>query len=260
MFFVAYLNKLKDSRRKAIQSKLNQMVGGSSIDQQLVHNIYAESRLNQKDWEELIRLVELPGTNRNNFEEIMKGFCRNHCGLNRNRAKVKVTTVFGRAVSFDKLCEMLYKESDEFDSFEEVQDYLLELILTPLSDTPDLWKSFEIGKHIMWGAFDSNGGRPFGNPLPDRESLICSLGILRMDPPVVIFEYRLPKEIKPCIPTICHAYASEQWSPYFRPALPRESYGITMPTDTCSRKVGRPEVVHCVIKAKNLVEPLEFAQ
>ncbi len=264
MFFDEYLKKLNTSRREMIYTKLSEFSNHCPVVYQMIQNLYIESQLKMADWKELVFLLEQPGINRTTFKDVIKAFCRNNRSLVGKKANVKGTMVFGRAVSFENLYKMLRKYLNEkksknnFATRKEAKAYLRRLIGQSPAITPPKWKEFEIGRFLIWSTFKPKAGKPFGDPLPVAKNIICSLGLPPQKSPIIVLEYHLPRGLKLRIPTICDAYSADQWLPYFRPALPGADYGKTMPTDTCPDK-GRPEIVHDVIKAENLVAPLEFA-
>jgi hypothetical protein len=129
------------------------------------------------------------------------------------------------------------------------------------TELPEDWKEFPMGWHIMWSTFDPDSNFPFGDPLSQGRHILCSSGLGSDLWPVLVLEYNLPNNVEPHIPRFCDAYAGKKqgWIRYFRPAIEGAPYGRTMPTDTCPIQVGRPEVVHVVVKMRNLIRPMRYA-
>jgi hypothetical protein len=258
MNFNDFLDKVGASKRNKIRKRLNDLAAESSIMQQMVQNLYSESRLKRKDWEPLAESLMRATSGVKKTEQIIRNFCRDGRCLKGGIAKVRSDTTYGRIVSFEYFCELLVKLDYHVD-IQEAKANIRSLIGCSLSKIPDKWKEWKLARFFMWSTFNLKGRKPFGKSPLKSALILCMLGITPKDGPFIILEYRLPNEIKPFIPTFCDAYAADFWSRYFRPAPPGAPYGRTMPTDTCPTQKGCPEVVHEVIQLNNLVKPLREA-
>ena len=252
-----YLKKLESRDQRKILLRLSKLATESSITQQMIQNLYNESRLKKDEWHELaIALINASPGNMET-ERTIREFCRSGRCLKGVSAKIEKNVVLGRVISLEQFCEMLVKLKYQVD-IDEAKAYIRSLFDVPPLKMPDEWKKRKIGRFLMWSTFHPDGKGPFVSLSPSILKICCVLGLSPSSGPVILFEYKLPVRIKALIPTFCDAYASDIWSRYFRPAPPSARYGLTMPTDTCPIQQGRPEVVHEVIQAKNLVTPLRY--
>jgi hypothetical protein len=183
-------------------------------------------------------------------------FCRSRI-LNGDDASINKDVILGRVINLEHYCDILIKERIFLDVY-EAKSFIELLIDTAVVSIPEHWKSMPMGKHAMWATFDQNGERPFGNDPPPARAILCVLGIKASAGPHLVLEYQLPPSIPAKIPTFADAYADSHWAMYFRPAIPRQSCGLTKPTEDCHTDVGRPEVVHDIIKIEALSFPMRY--
>jgi hypothetical protein len=99
---------------------------------------------------------------------------------------------------------------------------------------------------IVWATFDAQDDSlsPFlGAPSAEY---VC--GVLGLDPndkgPLLLFEYSLPPDVVPSIPTVADAYAGGVFQVFFRPAPGNAQHGLTMTWPAYSDQPVRPECVH----------------
>jgi hypothetical protein len=262
--FQEVLASYADHKRRKVEDHLHHFAVTCSICHQMVQNLYAEQELHCRDWISLIRkLVKIPANSgsRDNkaVEAAIRGFCRENRILGGCVSDLSPATLYGRVVLMEDFRDLMVKLG--YHSTKEVAEKdLLAHLGVPPEDLPRTWRERELGLFLMWGTFDPDGGPPLGKPTPPADHVVCQLGL----PPAqgkglpLTFQYCLPAGIEPRKPTICDAYAGEFWPLYFRPNPLRVTYGQTMPTDTCPEKLGKPEVVHKVVKAETLRAPIRF--
>lgn len=261
MNFDQFLKNEKPRESTKVLNRLTDLANESAIMRQMCHNLlFAETRLKNADWNALFTALCKGRHGINETEQIIRAFCVSKRLLKGGNAKIIPERTMGRAVSKEQFCEMLVKLGYHADIDEARANLTMYVEDVPISDLPALWKARQISMYNMWSTFDlKEQDYPFGTPLANPAKILCMLGKDPDPSPVLLFEFRLPVNVTPRIPTFCDAYAGKIWSRYFRPALPGESYGTTMPTDTCSDKKGRPEVVHRTILLENLVKPVRTA-
>src|SRR5271157_1058437 len=242
-------------KKAKLDARLDTLANISEMYQRFAANLFAENSLTDNDWRELVEILLNDNLSIGKTTFLIRNFCRNDRKLKGKDAKVLNDIIYGRLVSFDVFCQLLIKLK-YYSTLEEAKAYVRYQIGLDLGLMDEIRKSQQLGIYIMWSTFDPKGDDPFGDPMPDVEELISSLGLERVTSPYLLFEYKLPPNVGPKIPTICDSYAGKSWSRYFYRVGENAPYGMTTPTDTSLAKEGRPEVVHEVIKAENLVSPL----
>lgn len=259
MSFERALSKLSQEKRRVVRQRLADFSAESAIHQQMVHNLYAESRLAEPEWTPLVDLLLNPTTNIQESEKEIRKFCRERI-LKGQISSPPSNLDYGRVITLEQLCEVLVKAHFFNDTDDAKATLELMIDLNP-EDLPPQWAEIPLGRYLMWSTFDPENGKPFGDAPPEAEYLLCTLGLPPPEEsPLLLLEFRLQGDVQPMVPTFCDAYAAEFWSRYFRPAPPGAPYGRTMATEDCPDQKGRPEVVHSVIDARNLVAPLRYAK
>ncbi len=261
MKFDDFLKKKGRRGETRIRVRLQDLGKRSSVNRQMWFNLFAETRLANSDWNFLFTALDRarPGTKAT--AQAICTFCRGGRTLSGGRVKIGANVTLGKVVSQEKYLAMLSRldAGRRFPDMDLLRTHLrLHMKVSP-STSPEDWKKLPLGNKIMWSTFDLvNEGHPFSYPLPPLNVIVCMLGLELDASPMLIFEYRLPDNVNTYIPTFCDVYGGKLWHRYFRPALPGETYGHTMPTDTCPDQKGRPEVVHQVIEMRNLVKPIRY--
>jgi hypothetical protein len=139
-----------------------------------------------------------------------------------------------------------------------------------------------LGVYIMWSTFDEFGSGP--DPFHPRPSKILELvSVLGLDPVLlgfhkddeypspdsetgplcVLLRYKLPSDLLPHVPTVVEAYAGRNRMNYYFRVTDGEichrhrRYPRTRPSPRTMDLRGHPEVVHAVVCASELTDPLE---
>jgi hypothetical protein len=253
-----YLQTLENEERAIIEEKINKLIPNSPVMLKMVSNLYLENCFEMNDCKELADSLLNSSSETDTTELIIRDFCRANRSLKGEEAKIPNDKNLGRIISFDRFCELLV-ELETHTDIDEAKEYVRSIIDLPLDEAPDEWKDVELGIFLMWSTFNENEKRPFGENLPKISTILCSLGLPFENKPHLLFEYILPDEIKPHIPTFFDAYAGCFWTKFFHRASPGLNFGYTMPTEEDEKQKPRPEVVHKPIKAKCLVEKLRYA-
>jgi hypothetical protein len=255
MFFSQALDKLSAEARDLLYVRLNQMAAESAIHQQLVSNIYAESRLQEEDWHDLAFRI-LGAASPEGAEDSIREFCRARTqrgGL----AEISKDSILARVVTLLQLCSHLVKLG-YFVDCDDAKASIEPILGSPVDGLVD-WEGRILGCYQFWSTFEVSGVRPFATAPPSLDEILCVLGLMQSgDGPYLVVEFKLPAVGEAHIPTFCDAYAGDFWSRYFRPAPPGAKWGRTMPTDACSDQKGRPEVVNKAITTDSLCFPLRY--
>ena len=258
MYLANYLDTQAEACRDAIMDRLLAMAKNSSIHHQLFQNFLSECQMDHDDWAELCNFVVLQHHGIVDLEGAIKEFCRQRLEKGR-RATVAVDQVYGRVTTLASHVDMLVKEGHFLDEH-EARAWVRSAISREL---PGLLQSdlrYPLGRHLMWSTFEPGKMQPLRGVQQSATSyLCCALGLHGITSPLLVMEYTLPPAVRPLVPTVCHAYAAETWSRYFRPPNEHAPYGLTMPTDTCADQRGRPEVVHGVLHVADLVRQMVLA-
>ena len=255
--------------RALVLERLYALARESAIMQQMRANLDSEHQLLDADWEALIEALRASGSESDEIQQAIRGFCRAHGQPAAPALRIplgRVATlpkaiVLGRIVPLADFCGVMVKLGF-YNSSGEARKAMREAIGMSPQDLALTWENRPLGQHLMWSTFDPvHDEKPFGLKQPHASNLLCALGLSadKRKSLVLALEYRLPSDIEAHVPTFCDAYSGIFWSRYFRSAAPSDPYGLTMPTDSCPRKRGRPEVVHSVISLASLTAPLRYA-
>lgn len=250
-----YLDNSTPYKEKNIRAILTRLANTGPLCRRMITNLFAESSFTVRDWDELFLLLK-----ENRSVEKLKGaiteFCQRGRSLKGNPAKISAGHSLGRVVSFNKFCYMLVKLK-YYSDFEEARADIRYRIDLDAKIMDSKWKSQKLGRYIMWSTFDPKRNNPFRKSM-NVDNLICSLGLTPITGPVLLLHYQLPSGILPKVPTFCDAYANPVWPEYFHRVGKSAPYGMTTPSQPCKVKTGRPEVVHEVITANNIISPLRW--
>lgn len=221
--------------------------------QRMVVNIYIEYSLGRDDWDALFTSLTAEKLKIDEMDEIIVNFCRGKT-LNGKNASTGSAKIFGKIISFENFCKLLYK-LNYYGSLRAAKAAVRSQI--NLQSKNASWDSRKLAQFIMWSTFDPAGGRPFEYE-KDPKILVCSLGMDPISTPLIL-EYQVPPKITPKIPSFCDAYAGTRWNKYFKLVDDGAPYGMTEPAGKCEMTSGRPEVVHEAVRGSSLVSPMRYA-
>ncbi len=257
--YYEYLRSSNPKKTKTVCKKLRDLAASHNVAFQMYQNLITEPRLSLNDWDTLFDTLYQTPPGNIATKKVITEFCRKRL-RNGEPAIIEKDVVLGKVLCEEDYINMLLKKNYSCSEDDAIETLMIQKRIHP-SKFPRVWKKNPIGEYNIWSTFDLTEKQcPFGNPEPPKDKILCMLGLESQKGNILIFEYLLPKNVIPRIPTFTDAYAGNYWLRYFRPAIIDEPYGRTMPTDTCKAKTGRPEVVHEVIRLENLKKPLRNAQ
>ena len=252
MDLMTWLNRLDKTKRENFFHILDEIASRSAVHHQFTQNIFADHQLGEQDWDSFFSLLSNSSTSTRDLEQKIRFFCQDRTLRGRPSSKNSAQIIYGRIVPLEVFCDILVKEG-----------FYVELAIDRSTDSlPSHWSKYPLGKFLMWSTFGDDQPKPFGEPEPPGAEIQCVLGIppIRNGGPLILLEYKIPHSVKAYAPTVCDAYAGAFWSRYFRPPQRGNDHGRTMPTDNCPIQRGKPEVVHEVITAAYLDQPLRYAK
>jgi hypothetical protein len=258
MKFEEYYNGLDTEGKNKIEIQLRALSNCCVTHETMVENLYAETSLDVADWDEFISALLHEEVISEKLAIVIRDFCRNDRSLIGGNAKIGADTIIGHVMSANRFAELLLKLR-YYNDIDEAKAGIRHIIGLDPKTMINRWKEQDLGRFIMWGTFNPSGGEPFGDPIPIASEIVCSLGLEPISSPLLLFVYILPTNLEAKIPTFCDAYAGDFVPRYFQRVPEGSPYGMTVPTEFCPIVEGKPEVVHAVIKAKELVYPLRYA-
>lgn len=204
---------------------------------------------------------------RNDFEQVGKSFA-----LAGHEAAPFKDTIFGRAMLLDNYARYLSPRLDALgcrDTEEEIRATIrkmnnqnegtapphLEGYFRAIRETP-------LGKGAVFATFAKpvrTGLRPWLPPIPNAHAIRSSIALGEDDTgkDYILFAYRLPAHVVPCVPTT----ASPGWfyQRWFRPNAYAaiDLHGWTEPLEPGFRRL--PEIVHEQIPGATVVFPIYIA-
>ena len=248
-------------KRDEILERLLALAREEGANAQMRQNLFAEERPDEADWKELIEaLLKAPAST-----PVIQGAIREWCrSCNRRKpfmggpAYVRGDVTYFRFVTFKRLVQILYELG--FPSTASAECFLRHHLDLDPSEFQPIWAKTPLGRYLMWSTFGADPDTLFGSPRQKAEAIVCALGLVPEPNEIyLILQFKLPAGTVPFIPSFCTAYAGDPWNRYFRTPFLSDPHGITMPTDTCARQTGYPEVVHEVITGGALTRPLQHA-
>lgn len=245
-----------DISRK-VRRKLERFSRLSATTRQFILNLFAECRLSAEDWETLAKRILAHRRSVADLRTVITAFCREGRQLRGGVVRLPRACVLGRAVDLDRIAYRLFQKG-AYPTVRQATIAISKYVGSPIDTIDPKMLSLSPDEHLGWATFDLHDASPFGSWAGNRKRALCSLGISDSEGPTVLLEYLLPRGTAPNIPTICDAYAADQWTRWFRPALSCEDHGWTMPRDDCSDDCPRPECVHRPVRFQHLAKPLRY--
>lgn len=264
--FRQVLEKRSERDRDSVKERMNSLPI-DAISRQMKINLFSETRLSDFEWNSLIDKLVADDSRSLPMESLLQAFFRDRCRVKNapyrrsvaGEPQLPAHGILGRVVTRDSL----YSIFEEILPTPEDAEIAVELLArTEPSRLDESYRLFPLGRYFMWGTFEKSQGQPL-QELVDRgkTAVCCALGL----PPenerneLVVLAYKIPQDAVVTYPTICEAYAGDQgfWPRYFRPAVPGEPHGWTMPRDDCELDA-QPEVVHDLVDVEHLVKPIEI--
>jgi hypothetical protein len=246
----------------AVRRSLRAVEGLGVAARSMLHNLYEEAHLSAADWQLLVDRLSVCECDAAAAQRTIVDFCRNvRPGVARPvgpRAEPR-TELFGRIISLDTFIDCLVEMRVYTDPGVARPAVRAMLGLEPgaMPAAVHLWP---LGRYLIWSTFTPDGAEnPFPRPLPAGTMLCCHLGLPGpvLGSPMLLLEYRLPAGVTSHVPTFVEAYSGSSWNPYFRTSCRGSRFGSTRPTGEFESR-GRPEVLHCVIRAVNLSSPMQL--
>jgi len=242
--------------REDILSRLRDLADETGTNSQMRQNLLTEVRLKEDDWAELATIILAAPPTTGATRSSIRKWCLTRT-LRGGPANLPSTVNFYRYISFSRVSECL-AESGVVDSEDQGDALLFSHLGIEPSKFSATFRDTPLGRFLMWSTFGVSLATLIGEPSPPLEDVLCALGLTVNHPPYLLLEFTMPSG-KAQIPTFCDAYAGDPWNRYFRSSAIGDAHGRTMPTDTCKRENGFPEVVHEVITAATLTSPLRYA-
>jgi hypothetical protein len=244
MLLKSYLEGIDRSDEALFARKLQILKDNSTTDRQAVINLYAEPHLPLSVWQAITSAVLNAPPDAVAIRSAMRNTCRKWI-LNGKRVNFSSPRAFGRAVTWDRFCELLVALNYHPDT-DAARAELQHILTLPVPAIQRRWQRRFIGRHVMWSTFSDDPSDAFSGLDGPADSIRCRLGLEQSErgSALLLFEYQLPIGISCRTPSMADACASDPWLYFFRPASKDDPHGWTMTWDECAHERSRPEVVH----------------
>lgn len=254
-----FLQYMKPSDRKLLMSVLRSIARMNSTYERMLLNLEKESILEKEDWDDVTSRILKVQNNPSRAALVIQKYCQEGGKIRGKIIKLDPAVVFGRVKSFEAFCDFLRNEGYYTDT-ESARRAVRAKLGRKVDPNNVVWNEMDLAKFPMWATFNPESpSKPFGRSLPSVNRLLCSLGLEIDETPILIFQYLLPIDVLPRLPTFLDAYAIDPWPQSFRRVEDDAPYGLTEPPTSCVGIKGRPEIVHQRVKAKQLAAPLRLA-
>jgi hypothetical protein len=250
------LLKLRSTERDRFKERISRLSGAGALGLQAACNLACESRLSSAAWKIIVNQVLGAGDDPCETQSALRDTMRQF--ILRGPSVALRKKICGRAISTDRFCRMLWQLGYYSDLGTARVAVRSMLPRSPLQ-IAHWWRNFDLGRYLMWGTFDatSRSVTLFTSVTdPDQVRALLGLDVNERGLPLLLIEYRLPPGTVAKIPTIADAYSADDWPYFFRPAPPKSPHGLTLPWPTHEREKPSPEIVHGVVKGRQIVSPL----
>lgn len=239
-----------------IKAALDSIASLGTVYIRVARNFKIESDLEGDDWEEFVNCLLPSNKDPNEMIVDFSNFSSNGRELQGKAISLSVDKVFGRITGFNRYAMLVDSIGGHFSDSREIKRALRRRIgKDPKRISPRIRK-LPLGGRIIWATFREGSNHPFGNPRLSKEEIVCSLGLPPLRSLALVFEYTLPRDVQPKIPTICDAYRQSGWHFLFLRVNESDFHGKTDPTPGCPIASGFPEAVHRQTTLQTLVTPL----
>lgn len=253
------LSKRTSTERAIFDAKLLALAQGSALDRRAHINLGDETRVTEAAWNELIDSIVSTNADLAELRMSVRLWARNWL-LKGDAARCGMRTIFGRATTIPALATILVN-GGHFGSIAAATTHVQFMLSQKVDVIRANWKSYELGRHMMWATFAPGGGFPFDGFPTSCDQIRGLLGLSRSDigTPLLLLQYVITSPTTARFPTVADAYAGDHWAYYFQPAVETETnHGWTMTWDEYSGQPSRPEVVHDVVRGEVLVNQLRL--
>ncbi len=258
-----FINTLPQLEQDVVLQKLHALTASATYYQFAI-NFHAECRLNDGVCAEFISGIIAAGTDPDSVAMAAAKVCRKY-PLAGNLISQSGPTFYGRAITKERFCQLLYDRKD-FVTLPEAHAFVDNLITKTLTVQTQRLGSKLLSKinRPVFATFNPSapGGDPFAGIPLTAVDLCSELGLSKREQKekFLLFVYSLPPGVEPRFPTIADAYAGDPpgWFLQFRVAPPGSPHGLIMPWDPAVAP--RPEVVHAAIRGDTLEIKLREAR